>query len=397
MKFKRLLIPSLLALCLFCLTSCDIEGFIKDNTSLGDIDPNEIIDNIVNGDPDYVPVDIDETNLDYGYLDLQRDEYGTKKGQLITFYTEIDNILADFMTNGQTLEPTSIAGMSDEYYIIKDQVSYSRCGLSYQEAASVYKCVLLDHPEYYFVSNTLVNGNYGSVYFLTLICDPDYANGELRTTYNNLIADYDTQVKSEIEGLDNPLQKVQAIHDYIAKDAEYAFKKIDGNYVKYNEATHSYVPVINKTNADPDDSSFAHNLLGIVNNHEGVCESYAELFHYLLKNNGIESIMVTGDAWTNLPRTGSGESHAWNYVKFNYVVGGETVSKWYGFDVTWDDPVPDVPNTARSTYFGCYYFDDNHYTFLDSHVPDANGDLSQGIDYLYKLPTLVEENLLTVH
>ena len=90
MKFKRLLIPSLLALCLFCLTSCDIEGFIKDNTSLGDIDPNDIIDNIVNGDPDYVPVDIDETNLDYGYLDLQR--YETKKEQLTGLYTEIDNI-----------------------------------------------------------------------------------------------------------------------------------------------------------------------------------------------------------------------------------------------------------------------------------------------------------------
>ena len=397
MKFKRLLIPSLLSLCLFSLTSCDIEGFIKDNTTLGDIDPNDIIDNIINGDPEYVPVDIDESNEDYGYLDLQKNE--TKKNQLVGLYTEIDTLLADFMTNGQTIQPITreVGGETSTYYIIKDRLSYSYYGLSYSEAASVYKCVLLDHPEYYFVSNTLVNGNIGSVYFLTLLCDPDYADGSARTTYNNLITAYDAAVKQELEGQTNPLQKVKKIHDYITTHAEYAFKKIDGNYVKYNEVTHSYVPVINKTDADPDDSTFAHNLLGIVKNHEGVCESYAELFQYLLKNNGIESIMVTGDAWTSYPRIGDGESHAWNYVKFNYEVGGEIISKWYGFDVTWDDPVPDTPG-LKDDYFGYYNYPKRSssptYTFYDTHQPDTNGDMSCGINYLYSLPTLTTEDLL---
>ena len=69
MKFKRVLIPALLSLCVLSLSSCDIMGFIKDNAG---IDPSGIINTIP--EETYTPVDIDEDNKDYGYLDLQKYE-----------------------------------------------------------------------------------------------------------------------------------------------------------------------------------------------------------------------------------------------------------------------------------------------------------------------------------
>ena len=375
MKFKKVLIPALFSLCLFSLTSCDILEFIKDNT---DIDTDGIAD-LINGDPTeetYEPVDIDETNLDYGYLDLQK--YSNKE-QLIGLYTEIDGILGEFMTSSKNLTatPREISGETKNYYIIKDEVSFSKYGLSYEQASSVYKCVLLDNPEYYFPSNTLLNasitiGNTTKKY-LALCCDEDYILGSVRANYNQQLTTYDSTIKGLIASTTNPIQKTKIIHDYIINNGQYAFKP-DG--------------------VTPDDSSMAHNLLGLVVNHKGVCESYAELFHYLLKNNGICSIMVTGDAYTSMPAIGEGEAHAWNYVKFNFDVEGEVVPKWFGFDVTWDDPAN--LTVCNHTYFGQNSVKESphtYYPFTSSHVPDSNGNMNRGLNYLYALPTLSDTSI----
>ena len=337
-------------------------GFIKDNAG---IDPSGIINTIP--EETYTPVDIDEDNKDYGYLDLQK--YESIKNQLIGLYTDIDNACKEFMNSDRTLakETRLVGGSNNDYYIIKDQISYSVYGLTYSEAAAVYKTVTLDRPEYYFLSNTLLSSTYeigGSRReYLALVCDPDYYQGSVRQQYNQQLEAYDATIKATFTTGDDILTKIQKIHDYIVTHSQYAFKA-DGE--------------------TPDDSSFAHNLLGIVVNQKGVCESYAELFQYLLNKNDIYCILVTGDAYDELPAIGEGEAHAWNYVKLNYSIDGETVSKWYGFDVTWDDPVPNQP-LPRYTYYGRV---DSEFT--DSHVPDLSGNLSTGLSYMYSLPTLAD-------
>ncbi len=362
MKFKRVLIPALLSLCVLSLSSCDIMGFIKDNTG---IDPSGIINTIP--EETYTPVDIDEDNEDYGYLDLQK--YESIKNQLIGLYTDIDNACKEFMNSDRTLakETRFVDGSNNDYYIIKDQISYSVYGLTYSEAAAVYKTVTLDRPEYYFLSNTFLSSIYeigdSRREYLALVCDPDYYQGSVRQQYNQQLEAYDATIKATFTTGDDILTKIQKIHDYIVTHSQYAFKA-DGE--------------------TPDDSSFAHNLLGIVVNQKGVCESYAELFQYLLNKNDIYCILVTGDAYTELPAIGEGEAHAWNYVKLDYSIDGETVSKWYGFDVTWDDPVPNQP-FPKYTYYGRV---DSGFT--DSHVPDLSGNLSTGLRYMYSLPTLAD-------
>ncbi len=388
MKFKRVLIPALLSLCVLSLSSCDIMGFIKDNAG---IDPSGIINTIP--EETYTPVDIDEDNKDYGYLDLQK--YESIKNQLIGLYTDIDNACKEFMNSDRTLakETRLVGGSNNDYYIIKDQISYSVYGLTYSEAAAVYKTVTLDRPEYYFLSNTLLSSTYeigGSRReYLALVCDPDYYQGSVRQQYNQQLEAYDATIKATFTTGDDILTKIQKIHDYIVTHSEYAFKKDEhGHYLKridYPNGTVDYVQVSNINDASPDDSSFAHNLLGIVVKHEGVCESYAELFQYLLNKNDIYCILVTGDAYNELPAiVGEGEAHAWNYVKLNYSIDGETVSKWYGFDVTWDDPTPNQP-FPKYTYYGRV---DSEFT--DSHVPDLSGNLSTGLSYMYSLPTLAD-------
>jgi hypothetical protein len=70
-------------------------------------------------------------------------------------------------------------------------------------------------------------------------------------------------------------------------------------------------------------------------NGKTICEGYSLLAYRMLTEAGLDARIVTG--------TGNGESHAWNMVKIN--------GTWYHLDVTWDDPVPDVPGRTTYTYF----------------------------------------------
>ncbi|MDZ7741581.1 MAG: transglutaminase domain-containing protein [Bacteroidota bacterium] len=58
---------------------------------------------------------------------------------------------------------------------------------------------------------------------------------------------------------------------------------------------------------------------------EGVCQHYAELFHYLATQAGLESMVITG--YTRQHGQINDIAHAWNAVKIN--------GSWYLFDPTW--------------------------------------------------------------
>ena len=66
-----------------------------------------------------------------------------------------------------------------------------------------------------------------------------------------------------------------------------------------------------------------HVAYGILVEHSGVCQSYAEAARLLFQAAGIECFYVTG--------TGHGENHAWNCIQLD--------GEWYMMDTTWDDPV----------------------------------------------------------
>ncbi len=303
---------------------------------------------------------INEDIYDWGYNDLQN--YDNKE-DLISLYYDIDEICESFYNGDITTETKEINysdGTKEDCIIIggdNKDIDYSKYSLTAAEAKSVYSCVLLDNPQYYFTTS-LITGytqtTSGGVVtsrtdYLNICVDEEYSTVQSRVEYKKLIDDYMATVKEEVENLTNNVKKVKTIHDYIINNAKYAFEE-DG--------------------ITPDDSSYSHNILGIIKNKKGVCESYAELFQLLLLDNGINCIRVTG--------YGNSEQHAWNYAS----VDGD----WYAFDVTWDDPVASSgSDTLIYDYFGK---GSNNSTFMKSHSPYVQGDFQYGLNYLYTLPTL---------
>ena len=381
MKFKKIILASMIfSLSIFTLTSCQyIQQFIDDNTPTV-VKPTESDESTETGTKPVTPTTnpevpttsnsgVTETSeiaqLDevatYGYNDLAKKTNGNKLTQL---YTALYNECVDFSSSINELTLThkefkenGVVVSTGDFYIFSDDVAYTDYGLSYSPegfhtAAAVFKCVVLDHPEFYFVDNSILShGNN-----IELVCDPDYKSATDRLTYNAKIEEYKETVKEAFTIFDTtPVKKIERIHDYIVKNAEYSMV---GGY--------------------PDTSSYAHNILGIILNKKGVCESYAKLFELLLHDNDIECILVTGKGFSS--SSSEGEGHAWNYVRID--------SEWYGFDVTWDDPIGGSSIIISKEYFGKV-----NSKFTNSHIPSTQGDLTSAYEYLYTLPTLADSNL----
>ncbi|WP_411349050.1 transglutaminase domain-containing protein [Paenibacillus sp. WLX2291] len=103
----------------------------------------------------------------------------------------------------------------------------------------------------------------------------------------------------------NDHEKVKAIHDWVVRNVKY-----DETYTRYT----------------------AYEAL-----HDGtaVCQGYALLTYELLRQSGIQNLIVEG--------TAGGELHAWNLVNLD--------GTWYHLDTTWDDPVPDQGNYVQTSYY----------------------------------------------
>lgn len=92
--------------------------------------------------------------------------------------------------------------------------------------------------------------------------------------------------------------------------------------------------VINRTTYVLSGGEHIQDADGVLLNGLALCEGYSKAFAYLCQSIGIECICVIGS---------SGGSHMWNMVKLD--------GEWYHFDVTFDDPVGEMP-VCTYTYFG---------------------------------------------
>lgn len=196
-----------------------------------------------------------------------------------------------------------------------------------------------DYPEYFWL------GSYSYSYGYTY---PDYTSDDIqltRVTLNLILktsdyADWDvvkscySQLLSAVESFkvtgNTRYDKIKSIHDGICDMTVYTLN----------------VPM-------------AHQPTGVFLNGKAVCEGYAEAFKLLCDREKIPCILVTGMV--------AAGSHKWNYVQMED-------GKWYGMDVTWDDPT----NNQNNIYYDYFLVGSESINAFFGKTKFGNGTDSDG-------------------
>lgn len=280
----------------------------------------------------------------YGYSRLS-DIAKDKKASLEALYNKFYVSCKDFHEKDKTdLEGDGVVC----------SIGYPELGLSIEESASVWTVFVNDNPTFFWISKRI---SY-TTEAINVLADSEYFSGEERQRLAGLIEEEIAELDIKEE---SPYMIALAIHDYILKNIEYAYRD-DG-----------------KT---PDDSVPSHNIVGFFDRGRGVCETYAKTFALLLDRYGVENAYVTG-------RVNEG-GHAWNTAKMDD-------GNWYWFDLTWDDSEGE-PLGMR---YNCFCVGDKDPifvrlntvfkresdTFEEAHIPNP---AKVGIDFLYDLPKTAE-------
>jgi len=159
----------------------------------------------------------------------------------------------------------------------------------------------------------------------------------------------------------NELEKTRAIYSWIINNISYD-----------NEAYNNGIRRINHKSSD------------IINRKKAVCWGYANLFQEMAEQLGIESIVISGYARTQLSNAfGLAEvNHAWNAVKID--------GNWYLLDATWDSSLLGKEDEFTLKYQRGYFLTDPKY-FLLTHLP------ANPIWQLLNCPISIEQAKLPAH
>lgn len=271
---------------------------------------------------------------------------------LQAYYNEIDAVADKFHSS---LDDAQIKESSGTTYYYVAELYFNDNGLDVEEATAVWVAYRADHPLYYWIKGEITRTNS----YITLLVDEEYRDGDVRSEYNNEVYSAVNKLVTALNGENEEYLITLGFHDMIIEGANYAYED-DG--------------------VTPSDDTSAHNVLGVLVDGFGVCESYAKAFQMLLNYCGIENIYVTGYA---------GEAHAWNLVCLD--------SEWYWYDLTWDD-TPERGTGITHRYFcvndtqNVNWYDGSTsavpHGFEDDHFPSTSTDT--GINFFYELPERAE-------
>jgi len=287
------------------------------------------------------PKAVKQYHGDYGYNILGDMENGAARQEL---YNLIDAAAAEFHSDYTLNAP---------YQGFVVELKFSDLGLTSMEAIEVWRTYRNDHPLYYWISNSVMYNDQAIV----LVADDSYRMGSTRKKCNELLEEELAEYLELTDGETSAYRIAMAYHDAIIAAVDYAYEK-DGQ--------------------TPQDDSWAHNIMGVMEEKGAVCEGFARTYQLLLNLSGVENIFVAGRA---------GEDHAWNMVKLDD-------GQWYWCDLTWDD-CPDWMWGVQYNYF-CVndtenvMWTDGGYSvpsaasFISNHTPDSV--TSVGVDWQYPLP-----------
>ena len=283
----------------------------------------------------------------YAYTTLLELDNGRN---IASFYNEIDDAASNFHTSLNDAKYRK-NGEDDVYYLA--DLTFSDNGINSEEAMTALSAYVKDHPLYYWISTYILYTDS----FITVRVDEEYADGEIREQINIQLYGAIEQYVMALDGESSEYGITLGLHDFIISGADYAYQS-DG-----------VTPSIDRS---------AHNVLGVLLEGEGVCESYAKAFQLFLNYYGIDNVYVSGYA---------GEPHAWNLVMLDD-------NRWYWYDLTWDDQPSKMLGVTHN------YFCVSSSEFVDwgdgrtsvskkfehDHTPHNPGNM--GLNYTYEIPTV---------
>ena len=317
----------------------------------------------------------------YAYMDIISSTkyppaYSDKKREL---YDDFLSTCREFSTDYSDVHPYKIqlgdGGVSEPMYMIGKEdifVSLRDTGINVgtEEGQKTAKSLVYetyytfrnDHPEYYWLSNTI------SVFFYTfantMIIVPqvfyEFISGDTR---KNIDMRMQQSIDWFLEGVYG-----SGYYDPTNQNSYYVSAVLRKMLIEATEYGWEDI-----THTTPLDTGTAHSIVSMFDEDRStlaVCESYAKSFQLLLNKLGIDSIFVTGNVGEK------NEHHAWNMVKM-------PDNSFYNFDITWEDGEyePFIFFAAGSDSFS---------TENGGHRPGSSA--SDGVDYLYDLPPTPESD-----
>lgn len=231
-------------------------------------------------------------------------------------YEEMETTLTEFHTSTRDAWYYIFHNELGNLYAVAE-INYRKYGLSFDEIDAVASLFRKDHPALYWMAYVY----YWTDETLTITTVEDYANGERRQEYNEIL--------------------YQGIEEYA--------RLADGETSAYNIALTYYEAILKNTeyaytaDREPEPALWTHSVIGAFVYDKFVCEGYAKLFQLLLNLSGVENMYIVGMA--------EDEAHSWNLVQLDD-------GNWYWFDLTWADD-----DTGNHEYFA--WLDEN----LETHVP----------------------------
>ncbi len=209
----------------------------------------------------------------------------------------------------------------------------------------ITQMILCDHPEIFWIDGSYQYTSY---------------DDKIELEFNYLYE------KKEVSGRRKEIQKAASAFTELLSDAD----------TEYDIIQKAYLYVIDTVEYEAN-SSDNQNVYSSLVNHKSVCAGYAKAIQYLLQQNGIQALYVSGVA----DGTGGWDDHAWNIVRCE--------GRYYQVDATFGDGYtnPDERMEKLGIHnFAYLCIDDN--TMYRNHkvsgkmkVPECN---STDMNYFYR-------------
>ena len=228
-----------------------------------------------------------------------------------------------------------IVGLIESY-----QTEWTFSQLSFDFVSKVYKTVLADHPEFFWLTNasegtTSIQGNRSTLFFR-----PEFnCNAvQIRTMRQQFTGIVESLINNAMRHSYDLYERILYLHDCVVVNTDY---------------------VLN--------SPHCYDAYGCLVLRRAVCAGYAAAFQVLMQRLGVECGRVSGRS--SSARTGE-VNHEWNYIRLS--------DGYYYVDVTWDDPLMDNGATTDnlSHDFFCIDIDElrlTHKVASNQFIPKVYG------------------------